>query len=399
MADHTVTISASFFTDPDAGTQYSLSINSPATITVGQTVKFIYANTGQGSGTVRITGLNAFSDNSTITLSKGASKTLTSNTIMSDTFSASINYNATKTANINVQSNVDSTPDTIVFGGKGNLNPGSTVESDSKQVTGINTAVSMSVSNGQFKINSGGYSSATRNVSPNQTVTLRGTASSNYNTNTFITGSIGGNPYRFTMGTKSDPNEGEKIPFPITSLPINLKALGDFFGRTHAVHTKLSEYIKGQAFIPNISENSNIPTSMPLRLSNYVGSFTTLYWVKTPSTKFALVDSVTTPSGTLELHWKSALEGSNDFDVGYNTLMRNNVDYRYTVVMEQGSITSKSPTSNNFGNEQGVILYKNFSRNQAEEWVKGELFISARHKQYPGVVINTSAKFEFLIYQ
>jgi hypothetical protein len=141
-----------------------------------------------------------------------------------------------------------------------------------------------------------------------------------------------------------------------------------------------------------------VPTLFPVRGSDFLGSFTTLYWVKTPESKTALVDSGLS-SGTLELHWKSAKEGSNDFDVGYNVLMRNNVQYKYRVVMEQGSITSRSPSSEVFSNEQGIILYKNYSRNQAEEWVKGEIFITARHKQYSNAEIQTSVKFDFLIYQ
>lgn len=398
MADHTVTLSASFFTDPQAGTQYSLSIDSPGSITVGETVRFLYENSGQGSGTIRITGLDAFSDNSNITLSKGGSKTITSDTILNDTFSATIDYNATQTANINVQSTVDNSPNPVVFGGVGNVNPGTLVESSPKQVTGINTTISMSVLGGQSKINNGEWSSSDKNVTPNQSVRVRGTSSSNYNTNTFVTGSIGDKPYRFTISTKSDPDEGEKIPFPKTAFPVSVKDLGDFFGRTDPVVTPQDEYLKGDSFVPNISENVNVPTALPLRTSNFLGSYTTLYWVKTPESKTGLVDSGL-GGGTLELHWKSALEGSNDFDVGYNILMRNNVDYKYIVVMEQGSLTSKSPSSDEFGNEQGVILYKDYSHNQAEEWVKGELFISARHKQYVYAEIITSVKFDFLIYQ
>jgi len=299
----------------------------------------------------------------------------------------------------------DTTPDTIVWQGLGNLNPGSQATSARSQITGIESAALVSIVGGTFSINSStNFSSTSRTVNPNQFIRLRSTASPLYNTNLSVQLTVGGVVSSWIVGTKSDPDDGQKIFFSIPanqpSTSISLRALGDFFGRSQSTRTSLLDYVVGGNFVPNISENFRISLKLPLSLDTFRGSATTLYWTKTPSSKFVRFNSSRT-AGALEVNFGSFQEGSNDFDVGYNARMRENVEYRYVVNYTLGDNTgiTQSGGSSTFTRNQQIILRKTFLANKGEEFIRGYVDITARHVLYPSVQITTRGYFDFLIYQ
>lgn len=55
------------------------------------------------------------------------------------------------------------------------------------------------------------------------------------------------------------------------SVPLTMAQLRTEFGGTAGV-TKLSAYVRGGALVPNTPRNSGVPTSVPVRLNQFVGA-------------------------------------------------------------------------------------------------------------------------------
>ncbi|MCK5478018.1 MAG: hypothetical protein KAI44_03795 [Methylococcales bacterium] len=99
----------------------------------------------------------------------------------------------------------DSTPDTFSFIDQTGATLGSIVSSNAITVTGINTATAISVSGGEFSVNGASYSSTSSTVNNSDTVTVRLTAASTYNSTTQATLTIGGVSDTFSVTTLNNP--------------------------------------------------------------------------------------------------------------------------------------------------------------------------------------------------
>lgn len=68
------------------------------------------------------------------------------------------------------------------------------------------------------------------------------------------------------------------------SPPITMAQVRAEFGGTVGV-TKLSAYVRGGSFVPNIAANSGVPTSVPIRLNQLCGA-TSYYAVAAPASAY-----------------------------------------------------------------------------------------------------------------
>lgn len=66
--------------------------------------------------------------------------------------------------------------------------------------------------------------------------------------------------------------------------PITMAQVRAEFGGTAGV-TKLSAYVRGGAYVPNIAANSSVPTSVPIRLNQLCGA-TSYYAVAAPASLY-----------------------------------------------------------------------------------------------------------------
>ena len=82
-----------------------------------------------------------------------------------------------------------------------------TYESNTVNVSGIygTSAATISITGGEFSINGAAYSSVETTINNNDTLTIRATSSSSYDTLTTATVSIGGVEYDYDIVTESDP--------------------------------------------------------------------------------------------------------------------------------------------------------------------------------------------------
>ena len=95
----------------------------------------------------------------------------------------------------------DSTPDAFSFTAANGVALGTVQTSNSITVAGINAAATISVGNGEYQINSAGWTSASGTVNNNDTVTVRHTASATNNASVSTTLNIGGVTANFVSTT------------------------------------------------------------------------------------------------------------------------------------------------------------------------------------------------------
>lgn len=100
------------------------------------------------------------------------------------------------------------------------------------------------------------------------------------------------------------------VYFPKTVAPISLKSdVQAFFGGdTSLEKPKLTDYLKGGSYVPNIAQNSGVPSALPLGLTDLLGSAIDFNWNVAPSNK----SHTTTPSGGgtsyIDIFWQQSFD-------------------------------------------------------------------------------------------
>ena len=98
----------------------------------------------------------------------------------------------------------DTTPDSFTFTDQTGVALSTVITSNTITVSGITTAVPISITGGTYSINGGAYTSNAGTVSNGNTVTVRMTSSANYSTTTNATLTIGGVSDTFSVTTLDD---------------------------------------------------------------------------------------------------------------------------------------------------------------------------------------------------
>ncbi len=111
----------------------------------------------------------------------------------------------------------DTTPDSFSFTAETGAALSAAVESPVVTVSGLTAAATVTVTGGEYQINSGGYTSASGTVSNGQTIQVRVTASSEVSTDATVTLMVGGVAGTFTVTTLADTTAPTaEIIFPTT---------------------------------------------------------------------------------------------------------------------------------------------------------------------------------------
>src|SRR5574343_235224 len=95
----------------------------------------------------------------------------------------------------------DTTPNQFTFTDQTNVALSTVIESNTIQVTGINASTAISITGGEYRINAGGWTSASGNVVNNDTVQVRHTSSGSNSTVTNTALTVGGVSDTFTTTT------------------------------------------------------------------------------------------------------------------------------------------------------------------------------------------------------
>lgn len=324
MANYTITVTTYY--ENGFG---SLTFGPDIQLQRGDTVTIDYSTATGNSATVTCSGFTntVFTNNSTMYLSPGQTET---RTVRSDatfgivTLSASSSVGSTGYVDVEVVSGIDDTPDSFSLGPNiTSANPGETIYAPKINVSGINTQVTASVTgNAQVSHSGSNQWSSSITVSSGDTIYIRMTASSAYSTSVSTTLSIGTGSDYWSITTKTDPGSGEVINFPKTTTPISLTDVIDFYGGDGVSSTQrnMRAYLKGDGLVPNISQNSAIPTSGELRLTDFLGSATSLYLEKEPQSGVFFGDTTQgETSGTI--NWYFGGSQSRDPKLGFGNMI------------------------------------------------------------------------------
>ncbi len=99
---------------------------------------------------------------------------------------------------------IDTTPDAFSFTDQTDVGRSTPITSNAITVSGINSAAAISVSNGEYRINNGGFTNTTGTVANSDTVQVRHTSSGSFSTTTDTVLTIGGVSDTFTSTTLPD---------------------------------------------------------------------------------------------------------------------------------------------------------------------------------------------------
>lgn len=206
----------------------------------------------------------------------------------------------------------------------------------------------------------------------------------------YITLKGGDQTFNQKIVTKPPPNPQiyPKIPSGL-SLPFSLIDVAEFYGyRGYIQDAYLSDYIRGGDYIPNITENSSVPTSTPIALSSLAGSKTSLYFKVGPPEVQVQVNTLQA-ARSLEAYW-----GMNgNFYVGYSSNMGFNMQFRITVVSNEKSGDMSNTNayldvhSTGFHELNANFRVKANGKQNTETLHIVKLKVEMRHKSYPSVVV------------
>ena len=338
----------------------------PTSLTVarGDTITFIRSDVSGtiSNSTVNIAGLtsNKFNDTIVSLTTNGASD---DSTVLMTAPLGVVNLTASASGftsrgfTVDITSGVDETPDNFSFDNITLAQPNSVIESNTVSITGINTPVAVSTSGGHFMIGNDQVWRTSGTVSNGQNIRLRDTASSSYNATVSMSCTVGTLTRSWSITTANDPGSGEVINFPITALPIKLTDVIKFYGGNTVLNNyppgNLRAYFNNAGYVPNIAKNAGIPTSGVLKLSDFLGSGTALYFLRYPSFRGASGNTLNSPAN-VSVAW--TYTDSSDVKnplIGFGNITYS-CEYRYKVIENTGPDYNTGVTSS-VSNSIGVF--------------------------------------------
>ncbi len=184
------------------------------------------------SNSITVTGINT---TTAISVSGGefsinngsysaGSRTVNNGDLVAIRLTASSTYNTTTQATLTIggvsdtfsittlDNPIDNNPDAFSFINQTDVETDSVNFSNAITVSGINTPVAITISNGDYAINGGSYTALAGEVSNGNTVTVRQTASPSYLTTTDTLLTIGGVSGSFSTTTITEPNLSFQLP-------------------------------------------------------------------------------------------------------------------------------------------------------------------------------------------
>ncbi len=201
------TITASSDTTPDAFTFTDQSNVALSSTIISNTITVSGINAGTSisitNGSYSINGGTPTNANGTVFNGDTVSVRHTSSGSFSTSVNTTLNIGGVTDTFTSTTLAADTTPNAFTFTDISNQNPNTEVVSNAITVSGINTGASISVTNGFYSINGGTPTNSTGTVFNGNTVTVRHTTSSAFNTSVDTTLNIGGITDTFTSTTRS----------------------------------------------------------------------------------------------------------------------------------------------------------------------------------------------------
>tara|TARA_R110002074_G_scaffold43446_3_gene113315 strand:- start:1807 stop:3030 length:1224 start_codon:yes stop_codon:yes gene_type:complete len=293
----------------------------------------------------------------------------------------------------------DTTPDSFSIGANRTANPSQVTYFDTVTVTGINTPVTASATNGEVALQSGTSLERTfgssKTVSLNDVVLTRSSAPSGYGQSKTVTLNIGGVTDSATLSTPSDPTSGTQINLGIASGPIDMDSILDLFmGQSQSFWgytrpTDMGSLYRSGSYVPNISANSSVATSGAITLGSFYGSATSFYVASVPNNKIVFIDTSGGGSSfTGNCYWELGV----DWDVGYGVGQRYNCEVYYSVTQNIGSVTFNGGSGSYSINNKSISITATANAN-TESFNSGTITVYYRSLVDPSVTGTTTMNY------
>ena len=396
MASHSVSIST--ISDFEQG--FSITF-SPATSSGSRddfgpndTVTFTYVSALFGSPTVTLSGFSSayWTNTSSVTLSLGQSVTKTLKSTFGNGSVDVLRSGYTGDTHYFTVAN-DITPDPFVFADVTAAEISTYYYSNIVTISGLGATATASASGGHVSVNGGGWASSA-SISNGQTLRVRRLTGSSYFTNYSTTVTVGTVSDVWTIKTKINQVPALVVDFNRTSLPVSLSQVKSFFGG----NGNLSSYLKGGALVPDIAKNNAIQSSLPINLSNFIGSGNALFWTNTPRGKESNVNTWTGVRQAI-LEWILGI----DYSFGYGDIATG-LEYKFTLVENTGAglttgidVVVNVPNAFSSTNNR-YTLKKTFPQYSPEKTYTGTVTFQARHALDTSKVITESFSYQISSY-
>jgi hypothetical protein len=193
---------------------------------MGATLAYIYITTTPSYGNLTLGG-SSVTSNQKIDINDIATLVYTPNTsyAINDYFSFIVNNSddLNSSSEYNVSQLVDTTPDAFSFGAKTNQEFNTLVTSSAVTIQGIDDATPISISGGEYMLNSdGNWTSSARTINNAQSVSIRVTSANSYSTKVSATLTVGTVSQTFDVTTKAAPPSNAKPTLKGLSETINM---------------------------------------------------------------------------------------------------------------------------------------------------------------------------------
>lgn len=366
---------------------------------------------GSASGTVIVSGFSAtyHTDSTSMTLSNGQTLTRTLKAsgytvpVTLQLTAAKSGFSNTATSYTVLNTN-DGTPDAFDLGPAQTYAALSTLYFSEKiTLSGINIAVTASVSGtgAYLRKNNSATNYTSVSVVNGDVLQVVLTSASSYNSSRTATLSVGGVSDTFTVTTFTGPGSGIRVPFPFSAAPFSMSDITDFFAGTGFLHTPVrlfSSYVKGGAYVPDVTENAAIAAGVGLKTSQFANAKHSLYILRPAAPQQVSADT-STGAKNLYVEWDMAGALAVDPLFGYGQI-KNCLEFRYVMSVTSGSPTLSSNNANPgvYSNANTVVQVLKSSGQMTEGEHAGTVTIYARFKNYPAAEVSMTVGFRLSFY-
>lgn len=372
MANYTVRVSRGYNegTGQDVWT-YTTSVNMDLLRAGDRVYLEAVTTTTEPADNVTLTGFSSEIFTSTSQITPGQYRTVKSGVPQGTSDYIQPRQNGFSIGNVYVAvNNPDSLPNPFGLTNKTNVDPKAIISVGYFQVTGINKAVTATVSgSGSREVymtkNTKPREYTTMTVNNGDYINVYAEAEYDYNElSRTVSVTVGDRTETITVTTRKYPLPEQVIYMGISSPEdIYLKAhIATFFGGN--TEPKLTDYLRGNFLVPSIKENEHVPTSPPIYLTDLYDTASALYFIYKPPYKRVTSNTISSAK-SVQLTWNIV----DDYNVGYGKLAEY-LEYRYEFTSDGSQLQFTS------GEASDVTLHSTagspgtWSQNNGAVWLK-----------------------------
>jgi len=192
-------------------------------------------------------------------------------------------------------------------------------------VMGVNQPINLTVTNTTFTVNGNATEYTSTTVGGGVRIVLKITAPDDYRQSITYTIKGGDAPIQTFVVSTGDPDIQSIVRLNKNApTDIGLREISTFFGGP--AQPSLTDFYRGQSYVPNIAENDNIPVNGSISLTDFYQAATAFYFIKAPAAQVSVGDTTTGAKTGFVLFTLGS-----DFDMGFGANVRDNSLFKFAI--------------------------------------------------------------------